>query len=314
MEISFMRSKIAFIDLNLTKTNACRYLPVNSQRTMKYFILSILITFAEAGIINVQPKCVTIRNIVHEEEVLKEKVHYPYQLALDYDTNTLFFSYTARTTETFKMAYLNLKSNDYGLVSGIQGGFASAVDIQSHIVYMGGEDGVYQFEYNTKSAARLNIKSDVNIWQMFYKDGLYFTTYPEEKAYLYKNQEIMQVSDLKDKVMVLGVKKDGSYVYSNSSGLFIYNKASGKALNIGDYVVNGITSDIDGNIYFSTPSGIYYIDDERNKIEELMKQEEIYGVAIDGNGSIIYAKEDSIIRLKPAKGNCVNNRVENDVL
>lgn len=280
---------------------------------MKYFLLSILVTFVQAGVINIQPKCVTIRNVAYEEEILKDNVHFPYQLTLDYDTKTLFFSYTARTSEIFKLAYLNLKSNDYGLVNGIKGGFATAVNKQSHIVYMGGEGGAYQFDYDTKSATRLNIKYDVNIWQMFYKDGLYFTTYPEEKAYLYKNQEVIQVPNLKDKVMALGVTKDGNYIYSNSSGLFIYNKSIGKASNIGDYVVNGITSDINGNIYFSTPSGIYYIDDENNDIEELLKQEDIYGVAVEGNGNIIYANEDSIIRLKPTKKNCVSNQ-KNEIL
>lgn len=271
---------------------------------MQIYIVILFLSLVKAAVFSSNTKCVTVHGTKYEEELLKDGVHNPYQLAIDYDTNTLFFSYTAKTTETFKIAYLSLKTNDYGLVTGIKGGFAIAINTETHEVFMGGEDGLYKFDYTTKSASKLNGITDKNIWQMFYKDGLYFTTYPQEKAFLYKNNNLVEVPELKYNIMLLAVKNDGNYVYYNSSGLFMYDKTLLKSMNIADRVVNGITADIDGNLYFSSPGGIYYINPKNNEIEELFTDDNIYGVVVEGNGNIIYAKDDSIVRLIPTKKDC----------
>ncbi|XP_026737342.1 ommochrome-binding protein-like isoform X2 [Trichoplusia ni] len=270
---------------------------------MKFLIL--LSFFAVIYAREIRPNCLIIRNRSYEKEVLKVDIKSPYQLSIDYDTNTLFFSYTARKEEMFQIAYLSLKTNEYGVVSGIHGGFATAVDAKHSIVYMGGEDGIYKFHYQNKTATNLNIRNNVNIWQMFFKDGLYFTTYPEETAFLYKKKKVDVVPEFVNiKTMLIAVNKDGNMVYANSSGLFVYNKLRMTTSLLDTAVVNGITADIDGNLYFSTPTGVYYINEVTNEVDELFKMENIYGVAVEGNGDIIYATEDSIIRLKPTKEEC----------
>lgn len=278
---------------------------------MKFFVVAILFAFTEAGVIVGDTNCVSIRDINYEKEILKSNLESPYQLAIDHDTNTLFFSYTARNEEMFKTAYLSLKTGEYGIVSGIHEGFANAVNSKSGIVYMGGEDGIYQFNYDTKIATNLHIiTQNANVWQMFYKDGLYFTTYPEEKAYLYKNGEMVEVPEVQNiKVMIIAVNNDNNIVYHNSSGLYMNNKAKGNSILLNSAVVNGITADIEGNLYFSNSSGIYYLNDKTKEVEELAKIDNIYGVAIESNGNIIYASEDSIIRLKPSKKVCIDSNM-----
>lgn len=280
---------------------------------MMFFMVAAMFAFAEASVMTTN--CITIRNINYEKETIKYGVKNPYQMAIDHDTNTLFFSYTARSNEMFKIAYLSLKTGEYNTVSGIHGGFANTVNSKGHIVYMGGEDGIYEFDYGTKTANKLNLKNSFNIWQMFYKDGLYFTTYPEEKAYLYKDGQVEEVSELDNiKTMTIAVNNDNDFVYSNSSGVFMYIKVNAKTIFLGESVVNGFTADIDGNLYFSTPNGIYSINDKTKEINDLAKIDNIYGVAIEGNGNIIYASEENIVRLKPTKKVCFTEKLMKTVV
>lgn len=107
-------------------------------------------------------KGIIVNDVLQNEEVLKAQVTSPYQMAMDYDTNTLFFSYSTGDSDVFRSAYLNLKTNEFGDIPGIAGGFSNTVDNKKNIVYLGGRDGIYEFNYNTKEAQRLNI-TDHNI-------------------------------------------------------------------------------------------------------------------------------------------------------
>ncbi|XP_022825373.1 uncharacterized protein LOC111355606 [Spodoptera litura] len=278
----------------------------HSTGDMMLFLMAILFAFTEAGVIDKVVNCIVIGNVNYEREVLVTNVESPYQLVIDHDTNTLFFSYTARSDEVFKSAFINLKTNEFNVIPGIHGGFANAVNNQAHIVYLGGQDGVYQFDYKTKNATKLNITQD-NIWQMFYKNGLYFTTYPEEKAYVYKGDKLEEVAEVKDhRVMVIGVNNDGNTVYTNSSGIFFYDKELKKSTLLSFHVANAITSDLVGNLYISTATGIYSVNGRSRSLKELVKIDNIYGVAMESNENIIYSSENSIIRLKPSNKVCID--------
>lgn len=273
---------------------------------MRFYIVVIIIAFAEAGVIDDTISCITIRGNNFEKEILKDHVESPYQLAIDHDTQTLFYSYTARAEDDmFYSALISLKTGLSAKVSGIRGGFANAINNNQNIVYMGGEDGIYKFDYKTKTATNLHIKDDVNIWQMFYKDGLYFTTYPDEKVYFYKNDEVVKVPALEHvKVMLIAADRNKNLVYFNSSGMFMYERDESKTVFLNDVVANGVTSDIESNIIFSTANGIYYFNDELKEVEQIADIDNVYGVAIESDGNIIYASENSIIRLRPTTKRC----------
>ena len=277
---------------------------------MEVYVVAIILAYAETRVIIDDERCLRIRGNYYQKEVLKNNVQNPYQLAIDYNTETLFYSYSARENYAlFKTASLNLQTGVSTKVFGIRGGFANAVDNINQIVYMGGEDGIYAYDYNTDSAISLNIKNDENIWQMFYDDddGLYFTTYPDEQVYLYTNDEVFKVSELEEvRVMLIAVDRNNNLLYFNSSGVFMYETDERKYTYLSDVVANGVTSDIDGNIVFSTAYGINYFNDTLKQIVSVVTIGNIYGVAIPQDGNIIYATENSIIKIKPSTIPCIS--------
>ncbi|XP_069358463.1 ommochrome-binding protein-like [Maniola hyperantus] len=240
-----------------------------------------------------------------EKEVLKNDIGSPYQLAIDYETNTLFFSYTREDSgkSTFESAYINLKTNEFNIIKGIEGGFANAIDQENHIIYLGGENGIYEFDIMTNFAKHIDGTSD-KVWQMFFKKDLYYTTYPEEEVYKFNNDQSSRVPQLSHtRGMLIAIDNNNNIYFSNSSGLFICAEKS-NITNVGDYNVNGFTSDVNGNLFFSTPNAIFTIDGNNKSVKQLVLIDDIYGVAVEHNGNIIYASEDSIVRLKPTKTLC----------
>ncbi|XP_022120543.2 ommochrome-binding protein [Pieris rapae] len=273
---------------------------------MRLLMILLLSVSIKARHIEKECKGIVVNDILQKEEILKAHVISPYQLAMDYDTNTLFFSYSTEDSSVFQSAYLNLKTNEFGNIPGIAGGFANAVDNKKNTVYLGGRDGIYEFNYNTKTAQRLNVTDD-NIWQLIYKDKLYYSKYPEEHAYVFQNGKFQRVPELiNTRAMLLCVDDYNNIYFSNSSGLFIHKKSNDAVNHIGDFNVNGFTYDVHGDIYFSTPDGIFSIDVAKKEVKNVAKIENVsvYGVAIDITGNIIYASEDSIIRLKPTEKIC----------
>lgn len=252
---------------------------------------------------------ITIGGRLQEVELLKNDVQSPYQLAIDRDTNTLFFSYTANKEETFKTVYVNLKDKTSGTVSGVSGGFSNAVDNQKQIVYIGGNDGIYKFDYATKAAVQLDI-TDKSIWQMFFKDGLYFTTYPDEEAYLYKDGVVKLVPELKKvKAMVVGVDKNNVLYFSQGGEL--KKVESGGIVDLGSYSVNAFNTDADGNLYFSTSEAIYKLVD--GKVKKVTAIDDIYGFAIESDNTFIYAGETTVMKLKPTPTICAEDEKANEI-
>lgn len=277
---------------------------------MKYLVVFWLFALAECGDTK-ECDVVVVRNNNYEKQVLKNNVHAPYQLAIDYQTNTLFFSLTPEVDgkTVLKSAYFNLKTNEYGEITGIKDGMANAVDSNSHTVYLGGKDGIYTYDYTTKKAKNVGI-TDSSIWQMFFcpVHGLFYATYkPDEKSFVYKDGQVKPVAALADtKTRLVAVGEHHDIFFANASGIFAYAMHKHAFFNLGDYNVNGFARDINGKLYFSTPNGIYFINEQLRKMESLVSvtDDSIYGVAIDSDNNIIYALEDSIVKLVPTTKKC----------
>ncbi|KAL0831660.1 hypothetical protein ABMA28_002432 [Loxostege sticticalis] len=241
-------------------------------------------------------------------QVLKDGVDSPYQLALDTDTNTLFFSYsTEGENEAFQSMYLNLKDGTSGIIRGVASGFAHAYDSQHQIVYIGGSDGIYKFDYDTKTAVNLNI-TDGNIWQMFYRNGLYFTTYPEEKSFVYKNGKVERVKELKrNKTMLMAVDEDGSLFFVHDGGL--KRVKNGEIVAVGDYNVNAFNT-YAGKLYFSTPTAIYMVSE--GAVKKVVSFANTFGFAIENHQQLIYAADRSVVRVTLTHDMCVDDKEVED--
>ncbi|XP_038220211.1 ommochrome-binding protein-like [Zerene cesonia] len=271
---------------------------------MKLLILLAVLTLAQSRYTEDKCSGIIVHNFKHEKEVLKSEVTSPYQLAIDYDTNTVFFSYSSEGENVFESAFINLKTNEFGNIPGISGGFANAVDSKKNIVYLGGRDGIYKYNYESKKAEHLDTTND-NIWQLFYKDALYYSRYPDETAFVLKNNKFEKVPELGNtRAFLIGLDNYRNIYFSNSSGLFFYKMANGLIDYVGDFNVNGFTSDINGNLFFSTPDGIFFINVDKKEVERIAEIDSVYGVAIEADGNILYASYDSIIRLKATKNLC----------
>lgn len=287
---------------------------------MKFLLLVICIAFGP--VITKCSHCVTIRNKTYIKEILTRKFNSPYQLSIDHVTDTLFFSFTENETMIlqnrampFQLAYLNLISNSSGHIGKVVGGFASAVDNKKHKVYLGGEDGIYALDPVSYRTKNLNV-IDANIWQIFYRDGLYFTTFPDMKVFLYKDNAIAELLnfDNNSKVKMIALEKTGDIVFCNSSGLYAYNKIMNMSFLLGSYAATGFTSDVQDNLYFSAGNRLFEIHSNEyynsSKISEVVKLEDLQGVAVEANGNFIYANKNSIIRLKYTKTGCSKKNIE----
>lgn len=238
-----------------------------------------------------------------EIETLAINFTMPYQLAVDPNTNTLFFSYSLQNSEeSFKIVYLDLNNQKRGEVTGISGGFAQTVDVKNRVVYLGGSDGIYQFDYETKSANRLNITKN-SIWQMFFKEYLYYTISLNEEAYVYKDGVAAKVKQLENtRASLIAVDNNHNIYFANSSGLYV-NDNDNAIKHIGDYIINGFTSDINGNIFFSTLDKIYSII-SGTSVKQIIELNDIHGLAIDAKGNYIYSTYNTVKRLKLDVTNC----------
>lgn len=277
---------------------------------MKLIILSTLLALATARVVdNKITRCdgIIVNGINHEKEVLKEYTDKPYMMSIDYDTNVLFYTYTGPHATSFIPAALNLKTKENYIISGVSGGFATSVDPKTHKTYIGGADGIYGFDYQSKAVTKLDITTE-NIWQVFAKDGVYFTTYPDEYAFVYKNGELKKIAGIDDnKAMLVGLDKDDNIFFSNSSGLFLRPKDDEKTVKVGEYTVNSFTADANGKLFFSTPTGIFSLNEVTKndaKISKLAGINNIYGAVVESDGSLIYAADNSIVRLKSTGQEC----------
>ncbi|KAJ0177148.1 hypothetical protein K1T71_007157 [Dendrolimus kikuchii] len=270
---------------------------------------TIFIMSYAAGIFAQKNSDVPNIDVTYNKQVLKTNIEHPSELSMDYDKNNLFYNYVEvdGIKTISKTAYLNLDTLKAAEIKDGTDLITSAIDNKNHKVYLGGKDGIYTFDYNTKKAFKLDVNdaNEKSIWQLFYKDGLYFTTFdPEEQAFYCKSFDKVQklTDDNNPRMRVLGVSNDNIIYFGNSTGLFYVQNSTGKAtLLIEDIVVNAFNVDRDGELYFSTPSSLHHIKTKPKSVEKLTEFQDhsLWGFAIDGNGNIIYGSDDSIIRLVP---------------
>ncbi|KOB54879.1 Diapause-associated protein [Operophtera brumata] len=255
---------------------------------MKLLIPTALLALASARLVNKTiNRCdgVIVNGINHEKEVIKENVDKPYMMSIDYSTNVLYYTYTGHQRMTFVPAALNLKTKENYIITGMRGAFSTSVDPKSHRIYIAGMDGIYEFDNQEKIIRNLGL-TNLNIWQVFAKDGvIYYTTYPAEKAFVYKNLQLTKVAGIGDtRALLLGLDKKDNIFFSNSSGVFFHPKDGNLTILVGEYTVNAFTTDANEKLHFSTPAGIFSTEVESTgnvKIKKVAEINNIYGMAVE---------------------------------
>lgn len=255
---------------------------------------------------NEEQKCdgAIIDNVYHDIEILKADIDRPYQLAVDYSTNTVYFSYSLnKDDDVFKTAYVNLNTKEFAELKGITNGFAQAVDQKNHEIYIGGSNGIYKYNHKTKTGEQIGAKG-IDIWNIYFKDILYYTTFPDQFLYTFVNGESRRFKDLEDtKVDLFVIDNEDIVFFTNATGLFGQKKGTKdvvlyKKLSEG---LRGLASDINGNVYVCIADGIYKIDKSTVSLIKVVEIDDAFGLAFDNENNIVYSDATTLARLKPNK-------------
>ncbi|XP_049882331.1 ommochrome-binding protein-like [Pectinophora gossypiella] len=271
---------------------------------MKLLIVLSSLIIVQAGVIKEDEETcdgVNVDNKYHDKEVLKAELDRPYLLAVDYSNNVVYFSYSITASDDeFKTARLNLETKEFQDIKGVNNGFAQTVDPKTNDVYIGGSDGIYKYNYNTDKAEFYGAK-DENIWTLFVKDDIYYSSFPSQFLYVSNNDTFERFKDLEDtKVDNFLIDKEDLIFFTNGTGLYSQKKGSKDAEFYEDSTgIRGITLDVNGNVYVCKSDGIYSVDKTMMYLIKIADLDDAFGVAFDKDNNIIYSDATQLIRLKP---------------
>lgn len=272
---------------------------------MKVFLLLCNLLTVYAAVAKKQCEGETINDKFYAKEILKEDIDRPYLLSTDFTTNTLYFSYSLnKDDDIFNTAYINLNNTEFADIQGIKNGFAQTVDQEGHNVYIGGSDGIHKYNYKTKQSEAIG-ERDIDIWNMFYKDVLYYSVFPTQFLYTLINGEAVRFKDLEDtKVDQFIIDNDDIMYYTNGTGLYSQKKGTKDAKLYAEFPndgIRGLSIDSDGNVYVCLKDGVYSVDKSNEKINKLIGIDDAFGLAFDNRNNIIYSDATKVIRLNKDK-------------
>lgn len=273
---------------------------------MKAIIILSTILAAYAGVIKEDCDGIKINNIYHDLEVLHENLDRPYLLTVDHSTNIVYFSHSVLENEEneFKTARINLNTKEFKNIKGVNNGFAQTVDQKTHEIYIGGSDGIYKYDYGTDKAEFIGQK-DVDIWNLYFKDVLYFSVYPSQFLYIFENGQASRFKDLEDtKVDSFVIDQNNTMFFTNATGLYSQQKGTKDTVLYEEFKVvgvRGMTTDINGNVYVCLRNGVYAVNKEIVGLEKVLDIDDAFGVAFDNDNNIVYGDASRLVRLKPNK-------------
>ncbi|XP_011559914.2 ommochrome-binding protein [Plutella xylostella] len=243
-------------------------------------------------------------------ELLKEKLDRPYLLSTDYNTNTIYFSYTVPSktdegVENFTSAYIHLNTKDYGTINNVQDGFAQSVDQKTGDVYIGGSDGIYKYDHNTKNAELLGAK-DTDIWMIYFKEVLYYSVFPSQFLYTLVDGTSTRFSDLEDtKVDHMVIDNENDIFFTNETGLFSQKKGTKNAVFFANNIsVRALTTDMNGKPYICLNNGVYSINKKEIKLDLVFETVDAFGLTFDSENNFVCSDDTSIYRIKADKHKC----------
>lgn len=272
---------------------------------MKLLIILSSLIAIQARTVKRQSECniITINGTNYEIESLYKDLDRPFLLAVDHSTNVLYFSYSVKVDEDeFRSARLNLNTKEFKNIEGVNNGFAQTIDQKSHNIYIGGSTGLYKYNYGEDKAEFIGA-NNVNIWTIFFKDVLYYSTYPSQFLYTFIDGESTRFVDLEDtKVDNFVIDNEDIIFFTNNTGLYSQKKGTKDAKLYKEFTVvgvRGLTVDLNGNVYACLQDGIYAVKKSDNSLERVLYVDDAFGVAFDNDNNIVYSDATSVFRLKP---------------
>lgn len=272
-----------------------------------HFILlfiTIIITFESANAEKIACDGLIFNHVYYDKEVLFNNIGKPYNLVYHKFSGILFFSHTVGESMhvDFAIKACQLDSKICADVEGIDGGYAIAYDLMNDDIYMGGHNGIYQYNFLTKKAEYFDARGK-SIWALFIRKNFYYIEYPGQKLYVYKDSGFVQVAE------AIGIEVDHFHV-SRSNQIYFSNRTAvfkvirgGKHTEVlsDEVVVKEIAEDNYGEVYFACLDGIYVEDKLDVGITKVIAIDQCFGLTFDQNDNAIYSDKTSINRLVPSQ-------------
>nr|XP_034837062.1 ommochrome-binding protein-like [Maniola hyperantus] len=241
-------------------------------------------------------------HVYFDREVLVEKLGRPYNLVVHKFSATLFFSHTVQngTVVDFQIMSCDIKKKAYKCrdIDGVPGGYAVAYDSGNDDIYFGGHDGIYKYNFLTKSA-EFFAEEGKSIWGLFVRNNFYYIEYPSQKLYVYVDDKFLEVAEAIDiEVDIFFVSKHRDIYFSNKTALYKVEKVSRSTIMLDDAIsVRQIVEDSYGDIYFCANNGIYVEDKPYVRVKKVANIDNAFGMSFDEHDRVVYSDKNAIYRL-----------------
>ncbi|XP_047036343.1 ommochrome-binding protein-like isoform X1 [Helicoverpa zea] len=283
-------------------------------KTMHIYILLLTVALATAAENQsdlIVCDGVIFHNVYFDRELLFKDLGRPYNLVMHKFSGILFFSHTIQngTQVDFGIRACHLEKRTCREILGVPGGYAIAYDAGNDDIYFGGHDGIYKYNFLTKSA-EFFAEEGKSIWGLFVRRNFYYIEYPTQKLYVYQDDSFVQVAEaINIEVDHFFVSKHIDVYFSNKTALYKVERPNNEAIVLNDeIVIRQIVEDSYGDVFFCAGDGIYLEDKPYHKVKKVAEIEQAFGMTFDDKDHIIYSDKDKIYRLIPSKysGLCLN--------
>lgn len=267
------------------------------------WILCLILIYAN-NLASLKTKCtgVHINGKNHKKEILANGINRPYQLAYYHHKNVLYFSYNVGddNQDKFEIGYFNLKENKkIPTPIPIKNGFATALDENNKLLYLGGTDGVFVANLNESAVIEHVIKGH-NIWDMFFKNHLYFIEYPSQRLHKKTQNGSEIVAHIHEKIYQFVIDGNDDIFITTKDGVReIKNGTSEKIPYDGPAAFRAVEVDRKGVAHFCAKSSIYVANKENHTLEEIGHVKNIFGITFGNDNNIIYSDPHEIVKLLP---------------
>lgn len=245
---------------------------------------------------------VTVGGVIYKKQVILADANLPYKFTMDRNRNNLLFCINADefSDQSFHSVILNLDKGSVAIVPGIRNGFASAVDQTTGNVYLGGSDGVFSYNYYTNNIDKPALIAGIDVFDMFYQKHLYIVDTATQSLKVFKYGKQMIVPNLEGHLIHhFVVDIDGNVYFVDPTGLYVMKNGTDRAILLDDRVLQyrGATLDINGVPHFIAQDGIYKVNGVTEEPERILAIDKGFGLAFDKNNNIVYGDERAVITL-----------------
>ncbi|XP_068629117.1 ommochrome-binding protein-like [Battus philenor] len=252
-------------------------------------------------------KCegIHINGKLYNKEILAKNIDRPYQLCYDKHRNRVYFSYNVGKDEEdrFNIAYIEKGQPEHKIKENIEDGFAIAIDNKNQKMYFGGSLGIYEESMKEGNETKKIIEG-FNIWDMFFKEKLYFISYPQQRLYKCEHEKselkAVRQKHIHEKIFQHAIDGDGDSYITNKTGLYmIKNGTTDRILLKGSKNFRCIEINNEGVAFFCGQHGIYIADKEHYTLEKIAEIKNIFGLTFDDGNNIIFSTPHEIVKVLP---------------